>query len=112
MLFAKELNKKCIAAGVNISAASLHPGVIATDLGKDSILTSIFRFFYHFKMKSIEQGAATTIFLCTAPKINGGAYYSDCNELAPTHAQFLNVSIASQLWQESEKRTAVSFNLQ
>lgn len=35
-------------------------------------------------MKTIEQGAATTVTCATLPKVENGAYYSDC-EVAQEH---------------------------
>ena len=35
-----------------------------------------------FRMKSVEQGAATSVFLATSPQVEGigGRYFEDCNE--------------------------------
>jgi len=55
-------------------------------------------------MKSIPQGAATTVYVATAPELEGvgGRYFSDCKMVHPaTHATKEND--ANQLWELSAK---------
>ncbi|CAN1189732.1 Short-chain dehydrogenase TIC 32, chloroplastic [Linum perenne] len=76
--------------GVNITANSLHPGVIATNLlrhtgvfnGKIlSISPSITNTVGKFVMKNVQQGAATTCYVALHPQVKGvsGEYFSDSN---------------------------------
>lgn len=68
---------------------SLHPGVIPTNLSRSlGVLGSVFRVALRVFSKSIEQGAATTIFAATAPELESrtGAYLSDCREATASPA--------------------------
>lgn len=70
-----------------VTAVSLHPGVIGTGLWKQ-IPSFIMWFLPTFIFdKSIPQGAATTVFACVSPKIAQddyrGAYLSDCDVKLP-----------------------------
>lgn len=89
-------------------AFSLHPGVIATQLGRHlgkagAVAFAISRVF----MKSVGQGAATTVFAAAAPELVGhsGAYLSDCNEKMP-HAAARDEALVEQVWQLSERCVA------
>ena len=60
-----------------ITAYSLHPGVIRTNLGGNQFLAGLVIMF--FKKKSIEQGAATTVFCALQPDLeeHTGRYFDD-----------------------------------
>lgn len=60
-----------------ITVYSLHPGVITTNLGGNKILASLVTIFY--KKKTIEQGAATTIYCTVKPRIevDSGRYFDN-----------------------------------
>ncbi|MDO9356825.1 MAG: SDR family NAD(P)-dependent oxidoreductase, partial [Solirubrobacteraceae bacterium] len=66
-----------------------------------------------FRMKSIEQGAATSVFLATSPQVEGigGRYFEDCNEaevvdhvtgIKGVMAHALDPDAARRLWDVSE----------
>ena len=81
MLFANELNKHLPAGS---TANSLHPGVIATNLGRHmqggfSKLLGVFMLPF---MVSIQQGAATSCYVATHPDLEGvaGRYFANCKE--------------------------------
>jgi retinol dehydrogenase-12 len=88
ILFAKSLADKMAVGEASLSAKitalSVHPGVIATNLtrhiitDKNSFTHSAFKAF--ITDKTIGQGAATTLYACLAPELeeHGGAYLSDC----------------------------------
>lgn len=86
------------------SAFSLHPGVIPTNLSRHmGFLGSIFRGVGQLFMKTVPQGAATTVFAATAPELAGhsGIYLSDCNEAAPSPAA-RDDALAEKVWSLSE----------
>jgi NAD(P)-dependent dehydrogenase (short-subunit alcohol dehydrogenase family) len=60
-----------------ITAYSLHPGVIDTNLTASVPLSSVFKFFY--KKKTPQQGAATTVYCALKPDIEKetGRYFDD-----------------------------------
>jgi retinol dehydrogenase-12 len=101
VLFAKELNKRLEGKGV--TAYSVHPGVVATDITRHfGVLGSIFRFVSTPFCKSIPQGAATTAFCAAAEptSLDVGGYHGDCAPLAASE-QGRSEKLALQLWEES-----------
>lgn len=88
-LFALELDRRLSGRGVH--AFSVHPGVIMTDLSRhmtkdDFDWMSSNRPGGEFRFKSVEQGAATSVWAATAPELDahGGAYLEDCSVAEPT----------------------------
>jgi len=102
ILFTRELARRLEGSG--ISANALHPGAVATRLGRGSgrwfdLLQSAISVF----MKSPEQGAATSIHLASAPELEGvsGRYFADKKEKQPMpHAS--DPALAQRLWEISE----------
>lgn len=76
VLLAVEANRRW--AGERITANALHPGAIATNLQKH---TGGLRTPEPYR-KTIDQGAATTVFLAASPLVEGigGRYFDDVNE--------------------------------
>ena len=59
-------------------------------------------------LKSVAQGAATTVFAATAPELteaHSGIYLADCNEAQPIPAA-LDGALAERTWALSEKAVA------
>jgi len=110
ILFAKELNKRCKAnrALNQITAVSLHPGSIDTELGRHSTISTVFYKLGFLFNKSIEQGAATTIYCCTAKEVEsqGGSYYDNCNL---GKANGVRDEDIAKLWEVSEQRTSMKW---
>ncbi|TXG70946.1 hypothetical protein EZV62_005881 [Acer yangbiense] len=100
ILHANELARQFKEAEVNITANSLHPGAIATNLTRyNSMLDGLARLFGRFVLKNVQQGAATTCYVALHPQVNGisGEYFSDSN-LSKANAQAMNVELAKKLW--------------
>ncbi|CAO2838795.1 unnamed protein product [Amaranthus hypochondriacus] len=100
ILHANELNKRFKDEGVEITANSLHPGAIGTNLVRHhSWMASMAKVVGKFALKSIPQGAATTCYVAMHPQLKGvgGEYFSDCNIAKPT-AQARDASLAERLW--------------
>lgn len=109
VLFAKELNKR--AEGTQIEAFSLHPGVIPTPLSRHIPMSWVFRSIGRmFFMKTIPQGAATSVYAATAPELKGkgGAYLADCAIVEPMAAA-QDAGLAAALWKVSETLTKVTY---
>lgn len=109
VLFALELNRRL--AGTEVSANSVHPGVIHTDLARSTKLGTIFYTLGTPFMKNIPQGAATTCFVATHPSVtqqNSGVYYADSKIDNPTDFG-KDVSLAERLWTLSEQLTNTTF---
>ncbi|CAN1778182.1 Short-chain dehydrogenase TIC 32, chloroplastic [Linum perenne] len=81
-LHANELARRFKEEGVNITANSLHPGVIATNLLRHTgVFNAITNTVGKFVMKNVQQGAATTCYVALHPQVKGvsGEYFSDSN---------------------------------
>ena len=123
-LFALELDRRWSPEGIH--AFSVHPGMIVTDLGRHlqqadiEFMTSVRRTDERsggtgrLSFKSVEEGAATTVWAATAPELaeHGGAYLEDCHVAEPvddadaTHgvrAWARDPEAAARLWDLSER---------
>lgn len=108
ILFTKELAKRLEGSGV--TTYSLHPGVIATELGRhldDSFFPGVSWMFGkmgRFYLKSPKQGAQTTIYCAVEESISheSGYYYSGCKKKTPTR-RARDMETARRLWEESAR---------
>lgn len=68
---------------------------------------AIFRTVGKLFMKTVPQGAATTIYGATAPELAGhsGASLADCGQIAPT-ADAVDEALAEKVWELSTKWVA------
>ncbi len=123
-LFALELDRRWSPEGIH--AFAVHPGMIVTDLGRHlqqadlEFMASIRRTDGRpgdgggLSFKSVEQGAATSVWAATAPELDdhGGAYLEDCHvaevvdDPAATHgvrSWARDPQAAARLWDLSER---------
>uniref|UniRef100_A0A175YHK6 Protein kinase domain-containing protein n=1 Tax=Daucus carota subsp. sativus TaxID=79200 RepID=A0A175YHK6_DAUCS len=89
--------------GVNITANSLHPGIIATNLTNNLGLTGwVLNTFGKYLLKNVPQGAATTCYVALHPQVKGqsGEYFMDSNkaEANATSSLAKDPVLASKLW--------------
>lgn len=118
-LFSVGLNKRLSSRGIEVF--SVHPGAIQTPLNRH-MTKEDFAIFdsMDLQYKSLEQGAATSVFAATAPELNGrgGAFLSDCS-IAPiiedekifdgVRNWAIDPQEAERLWIISEKMVGQSF---
>ncbi|KVI04717.1 Glucose/ribitol dehydrogenase [Cynara cardunculus var. scolymus] len=104
ILHANELTRRLKEEGAEITANSLHPGVISTNLFRHIFTPPSFAEGFVSKlssclMKNVEQGAATTCYLALHPAVKGvsGKYFLDSN-LAETTEQGKDMDLAKRLW--------------
>ncbi|KAG6390206.1 hypothetical protein SASPL_151688 [Salvia splendens] len=100
VLHANELARRLKEENVQITANSLHPGAIATNLFRHySFLNGLVAALGKHVMKDVHQGAATTCYVALHPDVKGmtGKYYADCN-LAETSLQAKDQDLARKLW--------------
>lgn len=131
-LFAMELDKR--AQSSNVRAYSLHPGSIAgTELAREASLELFQQMGFldadgNLKpevaagLKTIPQGAATTVWCATSPLLNntGGVYCED-GDVAEldngkigqrgVQAYSLDGAGAQRLWELTEEMTGIKFRL-
>jgi NAD(P)-dependent dehydrogenase (short-subunit alcohol dehydrogenase family) len=93
VLFTNRLARKL--AGSGVTANSLHPGVIATEMQRIS---------YNLQGESVEEGAKTSLFLATSPDVEGisGRYYSRMME-KNTSDLAKDEGLQDKFWEISEK---------
>lgn len=131
-LFALELDYR--AKAFNVRAYSLHPGSIAgTELGREAPLELFIKMGFVDEegnmrpevlasLKTIPQGAATTVWCATTPLLNniGGVYCEDAEValLAPDSGMSAGVkrysldeAEAKRLWKWSEEACGISFSI-
>ena len=104
------LHRRYHAAG--LSAASFHPGVVATSFAKGT--TSPMNLFYHTGLKRLmglispEQGADTLVFLAEGTPgrdWESGRYYARRKEVTPSR-KARDAGLARILWEKSEAACA------
>ncbi|MBD0297868.1 MAG: SDR family NAD(P)-dependent oxidoreductase [Flavisolibacter sp.] len=129
-LFSLQLDTRAKAFGVRVY--SVHPGnVWGTDLLREAPLELLQQFgFYDDKgnvvpqavasLKTVPQGAATTIWAATSPLLNeiGGVYLEDADIAELALGQEMSTGVkpysldetsAKRLWKLSEKMTGIQF---
>jgi NAD(P)-dependent dehydrogenase (short-subunit alcohol dehydrogenase family) len=102
VLFTRELARRLDGSGV--VAACLHPGTVATEIGqRGGIIGLAWRLGKAF-MISVEEGAATSVFLATVPDATPfhGAYV-DKKAIASVAPAARDDDAARRLWEESAR---------
>lgn len=95
VLFSKEIARRWAP---DVVAVSLNPGRIATDIWRR--IPAPVRWIMKRFMKSVEEGARTSIHCATTPNLANGAYYADSKEKKPSRwAQ--DEALAAELWRRS-----------
>ncbi|KAB2596701.1 short-chain dehydrogenase TIC 32 [Pyrus ussuriensis x Pyrus communis] len=100
ILHANELARRLKEEGADITANSLHPGVIATNLFRyNSAINGLVNVLGRALLKNVQQGAATTCYLALHPQVKGvtGKYFADSN-LSKTTPQGQDVEMGKKLW--------------
>ncbi|EYU38338.1 hypothetical protein MIMGU_mgv1a0103242mg, partial [Erythranthe guttata] len=100
ILHANELARRFKEEGVEITANSLHPGAIATNLLRHhGILEGVVNWVGKYFLKNIPQGAATTCYAALHPQVKGvtGNYFADSN-ISTQSSLSLDAELAKKLW--------------
>lgn len=97
--------------GTRMTSNALHPGVISTGLSRN--LNPLTRFIWNAYVsvggKTVEQGAATTCYVATAPLLGNvsGRYFEDCNAVTiEGEGHMQNRAMADRLLEKSIELTA------
>lgn len=112
LLFTKELADQLI--NTKVTAVSVHPGIVMTDLWKQSFFNNyIVRYIYPListeESLNPDQGAATSLWACVCPKIATvgmrGAYLSACKESHDVSVTCKDEKgiYRKKCWEETEK---------
>lgn len=139
-LFAVALDER--AKKFNVRAYAVHPGsVYGTDLGREEPIDLFIQMGTHdaegkikpevqAQLKTIPQGAATTVWCATSPELKdiGGVYCENCNIAEIDHGQIehryddpstiygvqpysIDPENAERLWKLSEEMTGLKFEI-
>ncbi len=92
----------------NVTSNALHPGLVQTNIARNApiMLRKAFDWFGEYIAKTVEQGAATQVYVATSPALNGvsGAFFEDCNAVNLIGKNFLfDRAMAERLWSASEE---------
>ncbi|KAH6804298.1 Rossmann-fold superfamily protein [Perilla frutescens var. frutescens] len=100
ILHSNELARRLKEEGIPITANSVHPGSVVTNLMREgSFLHGLINMVGKYMFKSIQQGAATTCYVALNRQVNGvsGEYFSDCN-VAKASSLANDQDLAKTLW--------------
>ena len=101
VLFTYELLKKVPA---DITVNCLHPGFVATNFGHNNggFFGPVLKIAQRISAIDPEEGAKTSIFLCSAPDVNGvsGKYFYKCQQKTSSR-ESRNMDNSKRLWQIS-----------
>lgn len=111
VLFAYELSRRVATTGITVNA--LHPGVVATELGRyllpdsqDSApwwSTALVSFAKNFALTP-EQGAKTSVYLASSAEVAGvtGKYFDNCKPTTSSKVSY-DADMARRLWDVSSE---------
>jgi WW domain-containing oxidoreductase len=104
LLFARSLAKRF--AGTEKTANAVHPGVIATNLGRHmGVMARVgFPLANAIALKNVHEGSATQCYVATHPTLAkvSGEYFADCN-VAKSTAYGKDDALAERLWTLTEE---------
>ncbi|HZZ86673.1 MAG TPA: SDR family oxidoreductase [Anaeromyxobacteraceae bacterium] len=109
LLFTYELARR--AAGTQVTANALHPGLVATNLGSDDgWLRTKLRNLLRRGLVAPEEGARTSVWLASSPEVTGisGRYFQECREARSSPASH-DRRAKERLWSVSEGLTGSAF---
>eukprot|EP00250_Pteridium_aquilinum_P035189 c8845_g1_i1 orf=489-1538(+) len=113
ILHSKELARRLKEAGSYVTANSIHPGIVKTNITRDrgGLVTDLIFQAASVFMKTIPQGAASVCYVACHPDVEGasGRYYVDCNEAECSYLAS-NEEQAQHLWNYSEKATTLQIS--
>lgn len=108
ILHTNELARRLTQEKANVTANSVHPGAIKTNITRYiNPVAAIVVSMSSFAFKSVAQGAATQCYVALHPSLKrvSGKYFVDCNEATPSSFA-KDPELAQQLWQFSVQLTS------
>jgi len=128
LLFARELQRRAKAAGLNLLSLAVHPGVSRTNIGAsrknlgkyhlhDHMITAVLSAVMSLFGQSATGGGWPTMYASTMPNVTPGGFYGPdgfgetrgAPAPAKIHKAGLNDANAKRLWEVTEKLTGVRF---
>lgn len=128
LLFARELQRRAAAKGLNLLSLSVHPGVSRTNIGNsrkslgsfhliDNMISLVLGVVMSVFGQSAEGGGWPTLYACTSPRVTPGGFYGPdglgetrgAPAPAKIHKAGLDDASAQRLWDVSEQLTGARF---
>jgi NAD(P)-dependent dehydrogenase (short-subunit alcohol dehydrogenase family) len=111
LLFARELDRRARAAGVNLASLATHPGFTGTGLLRPGgILTPAAKGLMRVVAKSPAKGAVSSLYAATAGEASGGEFIGPkLTRLTPS-PEAQDEDVARRLWDVSVELTGVPFD--
>jgi NAD(P)-dependent dehydrogenase (short-subunit alcohol dehydrogenase family) len=91
--------------GLGITVNCLHPGVVKTNIGNKGtgwLSSFVWNLMANIRGVSVEEGAATSIYLASSPEVKGvsGAYFDLCKAIEPNKV-CKNPDLEKVLWEKT-----------
>ncbi|KAI3833378.1 hypothetical protein MKW92_017710 [Papaver armeniacum] len=104
ILHANELARRLKEDGVQVTANSLHPGAVATNIFRNTFLSGFVSTLGKLIFKNVQQGASTTCYTALHPDVKGvsGEYFKD-NNVSKSDPKAQDTELAKKLWDFSMK---------
>lgn len=96
--------------GTGITASAFHPGVVRTDIGRDSRVFRVMNSSLgRFVLPAAERGAEPLLHLAALadPQLLNGTYFSRLRPEEPANEQARDPALARALWDRSAQLTGV-----
>ncbi|PLW82503.1 alcohol dehydrogenase [Kineobactrum sediminis] len=110
ILFTRSLAQRLAAYPVTVN--SLHPGAVSTSLGTQNggVMSRIVPLLIKPFFRTPEQGAQTSIYLCTSDAVAGtsGEYFANCKPVRPK-PWARDEEAAQQLWRITEESVGFQY---
>ena len=105
-LFSLELATRL--EGSSVTSNVIHPGLVKTNIARTApiVLRKAFDWFGHLIAKTVQEGAATQVYVATNPALKGvsGAYFEDCNAVIVGGDNYIfDKPMAERLWSTGEE---------
>ncbi|WP_420108416.1 oxidoreductase [Mycolicibacter arupensis] len=121
LMFARELQRRLVAAGSPLRSYGVHPGVSSTELfdNDKTLVGLVAKYGLHLVGQPPERGAESTLFAATVPDADPDIYWGPMKlnqsrgPIGPCPSNKLSNDrqLWLRLWEESEKMTGVSYPL-
>ena len=113
VLFAVGLNNLFKEKNIqNVKSASLHPGIVSTGFGTDSLAVKFLRCCCCCMVVESQGGATSTLHVCRIPyeEVKSGEYYDDDSSHKEMDKKGRDQELVKKLWQISEKAYGIKFD--
>jgi NAD(P)-dependent dehydrogenase (short-subunit alcohol dehydrogenase family) len=103
VFFTQAMAKRVKDLGITVNC--LHPGVVKTNIGNKGtgwLSSFVWNLMANIRGISVEEGAATSIYLASSPEVKGvtGAYFDKCKAVEPNKV-CKDLNLETALWEKT-----------